>query len=710
MKKLISLLLICCTLAVAFTACNSGETPAPTASEAQATEKPTETQAETEAPDKNPEVNAPDADGEFEPVLRFAVTSDIHIEKIGDRNYLRTENFIKQLNEYAATGADGYSKLDAILIAGDLTNNGTLTEFNAAKDVLDANVQEDTKLVISMGNHDWNNNGKDGFASESKFEGVFGLDSTTSDVVIGGYHFITVVGDASNGWDYSKAVASEAETLIKNAIADTGKDKPVFVIQHIGNVDTAIGTSTAADNKANTAVTALTEMQSKYENLVVFSGHTHFPANDECSIWQEDFTSINTGTLNYAMRSMVNGEWINIPNNRQNIAQGYVVEMDAAGRMRVRVWDVFQSEFIGETWLVESWNKDSFYYNKDRFSKEDIFFAEDAQVSVEALYTTSAIISFPPVPKESLSGRVYEITLRDEYGDLISTQYKGTEYFNEDFDTPIQVSVGGLAKDTEYTVEVRAVNSLYTAEITQKGTLYSDAISTTFTTPEEEIKNGADIVDMSIDADGKKVVNNAVLGFGAQVVGSPDFSYDESIGKDVVSFKGSSSDVVKFESYETAAELMKDSMTFEVYFKIDERPEGRYFSAVSAQQSGGFGLDVYGSASSAGDKANKCMFHYHNGSAYKSLGFEYEIGVYYHIVAVYDGRSYILYLDGERLGSVSVGSELSFPSAKNLYMGGDTTGSGDCEAPSKCTVAGLKIYSYALSASEVEEAYNEMTE
>lgn len=709
MKKLISLLLICCTLAVAFAACNQSEPPVPTTSETQGTEKPTETNPETEPPKKETEVVAPDVDGKFEPVLRFAVTSDIHIEKVGDRNYGRTESFIKQLNEYAATGADGYDKLDAILIAGDLTNNGTLTEFNAAKDVLTSNVDEDTKLVISMGNHDWNNNGKDGFESQSKFEGIFGLNTTTSDVVIGGYHFITIVGDAANGWDYSKSIANQAEALIKNAIADTGKDKPVFVIQHIGNVDTAIGTSTAADKKANTAVTALTEMQSKYENLVVFSGHTHFPANDECSIWQKDFTSINTGTLNYAMRSMVNGEWINIPNNRQNIAQGFIVEMDAEGRMRVRVWDVFQSKIIGETWLVESWNKESFYYNENRFSEEDIFFAEDAEVGVEALYTTAAIISFPPVPKESLSGRVYEIKLLDEYGDLISTQYKGTEYFNEDFDTPIKVSVSGLESDTEYTVEVRALNSLYTAEITQKGTLYSEAISTTFTTPEKELKNGADVVDISIDAEGKSVTNNAILGFAPQVIGSPEFSHDDSIDKDVVTFNGSGSDVVKFESYASAADIMVDSMTFEAYFRIDEKPTGRYFSVISAQQGGGFGIDVYGSASSAGNNANKCMFHYHDGNKYRSIGFEYEIGVYYHIVAVYDGRSYIFYLDGERLGSISIGSSLSFPSAKNIYMGGDTTSSGACEAPSKCTVAGLKIYSYALSASEVEEAYNEMT-
>ena len=38
----------------------------------------------------------------------------------------------------------------------------------------------------------------------------------------------------------------------------------------------------------------------EYEQVVHFSGHSHFPINDPRSIWQGDFTALNTGTLSYA--------------------------------------------------------------------------------------------------------------------------------------------------------------------------------------------------------------------------------------------------------------------------------------------------------------------------------------------------------------------------------------------------------------------------
>ena len=102
-----------------------------------------------------------------------------------------------------------------------------------------------------------------------------------------------------------------------------------------------------------------------------------------------------------------------------------------------------------------------------------------------------------------------------------------------------------------------------------------------------------------------------------------------------------------------------------------------------------------------------CKFHFHDGKAYRSLGFKYEVGRYYHLVAVYDGEVYTLYVDGEKIGTETLGVPLHFPAvaARTLYMGADTDSSGNGSSYSKCTVAGLKIYSYPLTEAEVIEAY-----
>lgn len=718
MKKLISLILVLIMIVTALAACNKGGTNDPTSvptdpdtagNPTDSTGKPTDGASKpTEGSDKPTDstVQQPEEDDGFKPIARFVVTSDIHISSIADRNYNRTESMIKQMNEYAKTGADGYDKLDAILVAGDLTNNGTISEYNAAKDVFNKNLLSETKLVAAMGNHDWNNFGG---SSVAQFEGVFGSGTTLTDTVINGYHFITIIADSNNGWEYSLEFSNQVDDMIQNAVSDTGRAKPVFVIQHIGNVDTAVGTCTPADNKADTASTMLEFVQKKYDNLVVFSGHTHFPANDECSIWQEDFTSINTGTLNYAMRSMVNNQWIDMP-DRTNIAQSFLVEIDAEDRMKVRCWDVQKGEFVGETWLIESWDKDDFVYTADRFSEEDIFFSDEAEITVTNTFTNSVAISFPPVPKESLSGRVYEIKALDAAGREVSVSYKGVEYFNEDFDTPVAVSVGGLSPKTKYTIEVRAVNSLYTAEITSRGTLYSQPLSVEVTTLEPADIDGADIIDVKIDTTG--VTNSAPGALNPNVVGSANISYDSSIDKNVISFNGTSSGVVKFDTHQAFFTSLQDSMTFEAYFKIDARPTDRYFSIISAQQGGGFGIDVYNTTTDF--RSNQCQFHFNDGlgayDGYKSLGFEYDIGVYYHLVAVFDGSTYTLYVDGEKIGSMAVNSPLKLPdAAKYIYMGGDTDGAGSCQMPSKCTVAGFRLYSYALSEAEAQEAYAEMT-
>ena len=733
MKRFFAFLLLVCTLTL--TACDNfipnipdGTEPPADTTDAPATDAPTATDApevtESYVTDSPETTNVPDItdmpetlpvpdtteapkieilppeDENFVPVMRFVAATDTHIINESQSNYSRLTSMINQLTAYAKSGADGYDKLDAIAVSGDISNSGTIDEFMTAKKAFDENMDEGTELVITTGNHDWY---KFNEFSVMEFEKIFGYGCTMRDVVIGGYHFITLVGSLDQGLTWSEEDVKKAQLLIESAIADTGKDKPVFVFQHIGNIDTVFGTCSAVHQKTYTATKSLIDMESNYENLVIFSGHSHYPPSDECSIYQGDFTAIHAGCMYYAMPSMVDMEWIIMP-DRYNMCQCLLIELDADSRMRVRCWDVLQEKFVGETFIIPSWKKEDFIYNERRFSEDDLFFAADNEIKMDFGLVGEVDISFLPVPEESLSGRVYEVTVTNTEGVIVSKEYVGVEYFNEKFDEPIKHTLSGLEANTEYTVSVRAVNSLYTTEIFDENTLYSKPLTAKFTMPEATLRGKADIIDLEIhiDNNSRSVKNAANNGFEAVSTGIPTIYYDSSVERTVIKFNGLPTALIKFSDYSFVASNMRTSMTFEAYFKIDELPrKDSSFCVISSQEVGGFGLNAY-------HNGQICSFNFHDSGVYHSIDFTYELGRYYHLVAVYSNGVYTLYVDGVKIGSKRIGGAIYLPSvdAQTIYMGADTTETGGYSYLSKCTVADFKLYSYALTEEEVLNAYS----
>lgn len=284
----------------------------------------------------------------FIPALRFVATSDIHFTTATGVGAPRFQAMIEQLSQLVLDESknDGYAALDAVLMAGDITETGTAKELEIAKNYLDANLPEDIELVITMGNHDWINwfnLGADGALTQ--FETVFG--DSTADTVIGGYHFITINCDAipktlpakGYGNEYSEAVVEEAKQLIEAAIAEGGIDKPIFVIQHIPPVDTVKGSE-------DSPWITIGEMLSEYPNLVVFAGHSHFPLVDNRSIHQGEFTTVGTGALS-------------------EVAQVHLVEVDVYGRTRIRHYSSDTQSFVGDTWMIDSYDPDDFVYTNN---------------------------------------------------------------------------------------------------------------------------------------------------------------------------------------------------------------------------------------------------------------------------------------------------------------------------------------------------------
>ena len=705
MKKIIAFLLTAIMLAMTLASCGTVEVPTETQAPSE-TEKPTSAPSEKPTlPPKEPVSGSEDAPGEnmgepvydgFDPVIRFAVTSDTHITTPDGRQAQRTAKMIRQMNGLGARGDNGYVGMDALLIAGDLTDGGTWDHYLTAFDVLVDNVDANTDLVLAMGNHDWLDYEGN---SKKKFESVFGYNCSIKDTVIGGYHFITVYANEMEfnfyGWEYSQAVKNQAEELIKAAIADTGEDKPVFIVQHIGNRGTAGGTATSGSSSV------LNDMYEKYDNLVVFSGHSHFPINDECSVYQKDYTSLNTGTINYASVGAKAGN-NDIPfANPHEYAQCYVVELDANHRMRVRCWDVLQAKFVGDAWIIESWSKDKFVYTPDRFEADDIFFAEDAEITLFQAFETGAVINVPSLPKESLSGRVIEAKVFTQSGTLVNTVYIGTQYYNERQDSVTRVGLSGLEKNTSYKVEVRALNSLYDIDVTGAGTLATEPLEFSFKTANGINDGKADIFDLSVDAAANTVSNSLSNKYELDPNTNITTQHDNTVNKDVIVFDGTTDKAVKLGDYTFIENELTDSMSVEIYFKVTAFPGGNKQDVIlGAMETGGFGIGV--------KPGGAATFSMYDGSKYQSIPFTVALNTYYHVVAVYDGENFTLYVNGERIDSKPM-SKLVFTktaAAKCIYLGADTHWNGEALTPSKCAVADFKLYSYALSEAQVAATYN----
>ena len=708
MKKILSLILVLLMLASLAACGNQTETDPilppetdPSANESESADAP---ESETQAPETEEDTRPDLTDVPFVPELRFIVTSDTHITPSTGTGASLLKTAIEQITAYVNDSEknDGYDKLDAVVVVGDVTNNGTTEEFGVAKKYFNEVIPRGTELLLVMGNHDWNT-----YAENSRTEFEKALGDAATHLVIGGYHFITVVNDIKHptaawrgyGWDYSEASLKQTQKALESANRDTGKDKPIFVFQHIGVYNTVAGTGPDAAS-SNTAVETMTEMYSSFPNTVVFTGHSHFPINDECSIHQKDFTALNTGALSAGMKPRLNGTQLEMA-SRSDAKSVYLLEVDAYGRLRIRIWRTVNNGFIGDEWFIDSYRKNEFTYTEDRFEADDLFFAENAKIAVYDVFDTAASISFPVVPKESLSARVYEVVLTDAAGKVISTEYLTLEYYTENFDTKLQLKLDGLTANTPYTVSVCAVNPLYSVDVADEGTLRSAPLTATFTTSAGGSGDGADIIDVRLYADADVVGSASVTNLMPQIIGNPLVFHDPSIGMDAVSVDGIAGDLVKF-SYNEFSDKLTDGFTFETYICVDEKPAENAV-LIGAMHGGAFGL--------VAQPNGTLRFDIHNGSTYLKLSSTYTVGTYHHVVVTFDGSHTRLYVDGKEVGSVAM-TTFNLPtntSYRQLYLGADSYIQSKWETGGKCSIAVFRLYSDVLSTEDVVNNYNELT-
>ena len=185
-------------------------------------------------------------------------------------------------------------KPDILVMDGDLSDCGDSSAFPYYQAMVERCFPDKRPVpAVCAGNHDYC---RDNSAAHEDLCRAVGQDpANPGHIVVNGYDFI-MVSDQVTGRDgsqhYTDAVLMRLENELKKAAA-RDPEKPVFVITHFPPKNTMAG-SHGGEGSEN-----LRELFNRYPSVFSISGHTHYPLEDERSIWQGEFTAIQTASLSY---------------------------------------------------------------------------------------------------------------------------------------------------------------------------------------------------------------------------------------------------------------------------------------------------------------------------------------------------------------------------------------------------------------------------
>ncbi len=383
---------------------------------------------------------------DFVPVMRFVASSDTHIQTLGDTGSQRLSAMIK--SAYAVSEADeDYKNLDAVVLSGDITDNGMLGSFLAFDGIIKNEIREDTEcLAVVAKSHDsyiYLNN------SLKIFSGITGQE-TDFHRVIRGFHFIGI-SRSETLEHYSDEQVKWLDENIAAAVA-ADPEKPVFVFQHEHVKDTVYGSS----ETDGWGLDVFTDVLSKYPQVVHISGHSHFPANDPRAVWQGEFTAINDGGLAY-FELAVDGKNGQFPEDKDRMTQALIIEVDADNRVLVKVLDVDTGNIMREFLIDNITEKNKVKYSFEA-RKEDSsapIFPVGSAIHCEK----KGLEYYVTVPQAKADDDnevfIYRISVINEKGKTVHEDWAFSQYFFSDMPESITFD-GFLTLNKSFTVKVCA--------------------------------------------------------------------------------------------------------------------------------------------------------------------------------------------------------------------------------------------------------------
>lgn len=660
--------------------------------------------------------------------VRFVVTSDTHF-RVSSSNDMHSEEILNRFftSTYKYIDSLPGKQLNAMFVVGDFVHGGSDTSYDFAKElsaafkIAKAHAREGVDFVTMMGNHEHLRYGNVGNAAAPDtlniWKEISGNTSLHYHKVINGYHFIAIDQDiANNGTQSPGKYTPEALDFLKNALAQAAKDdptgqKPIFVFQHFPGAGTLYGATSSGGCQE------IYDILKDYPQVVDFSGHTHRALLDPRSIWQGDYTAINTGTLEMAgapinshpSRSSVkladfDGTW-SVTNQRTALRSSntiYMVEVSKDNEISLICYNIWTEQVDKVIELGKVGNKDEFKfdYESRQEAAQAPTWAEGTSLTLLETYQNYVRIA---IPQATISADDLVTTYRCEVykGDaLVNTIYRlSTTYLGSFAKSSITAPLDALEAGTTYTVKVIPV-SAWSKE--------GEPLTLTFTTAAATALPAPDILNAQFGAD--NAATNAITGEAMGVDRNATTVYNDALGKYVATNAGASA--YKFFLKEYLA-LMQDGFSFEIYFSMD-KISSSYSYVAACLADGGFGLRV--------DNGGKLTFSVYDGAKERKAVSSAAISTneWVHVVGVYDDANDLttIYVNGVATGTVASpggdNTNFRFPSydASFLCLGGNSSiniGNGYVSRLMSGKIADCNLYSEALTAAQVAALYANIT-
>lgn len=388
-------------------------------------------------------------------VLQFGAVTDIHIGRTGTglNTVLWAKDAYKTLRDVALQYSD--KGLNAVLSPGDLTNNGTVAQVKEFGEIYETVFDpKEVPLIFSLGNHDVNvgssyNKAELGFEDfyaalgqdYRAYEKDSALDIGCVHQIVNGYHFISI-NPLDEGYRNvlanSVMYAKETKEWLDQTLEKITKKDPnqyVFIATH----PLMYGMSYGGEHTYTSTgwfTRELNDIFAKYPQVMTFGGHVHFPINSDLSIMQTDFTALQCGSVNYM--SVEDGEYRDMNTavsliDRDTIHNGYLVQVDASGNVRViRLNFGLKKEikypFVlkapqadGSHLLDYGWDRGNSENNEAPVLAEDAITVIDNAAEVGNGLTVDAKVVFKAATDDD-QVHAYALTVRNEEGKIIETE------------------------------------------------------------------------------------------------------------------------------------------------------------------------------------------------------------------------------------------------------------------------------------------------
>lgn len=421
--------------------------------------------------------------------LSLAAISDVHIEGSSDAY---ANKFTAALNQLKAKAAESDANgIDGVLVVGDLIQRAEITMAQNFKALYeDVFKLTEVPMIYTIGNHDMNPKydwTPSTVAQSVAMANTFGDEYFKTDIdntmrnnyearhcVIGGYHILAVTPNGDQPITYSPNVITWLDQQL-DAITKTDPNRYVIVLTHPMIYNTIYGSLLGEDGGVWTstlpnywATRVLTGVLEKYPQVVSFHGHLHFPINDPRSLWQGKWTALGCGSTRYMAIEPAGWEGISntptVMNDANNFSQGYLVQFDVNGNMRVVKMDFFNNGTIGEPYVMQY--PDAAGTNLVKYNNEARKAANQAPTmstieTKDVKESETASVTFV-AGKDDEFVHHYVVTL-SKAGKTVATKKILADFYlhpkASEMKSSWTVDFGTLSESGQYTVTVVAVDS-----------------------------------------------------------------------------------------------------------------------------------------------------------------------------------------------------------------------------------------------------------